>query len=375
MTAYVTFYPLGNADSALIELANKKLLLIDYGNQGDPDDPEDERCDLALELRLALRKANRKDLDVVCFTHLDDDHCQRMGDFFWLEHSTAYQDDDRIKIKELWVPACALIETGLTGDARLVRQEARHRLREGSGIRVFSRAERLKDWMEAEGIDFESRRDLFVDAGKLVPGYIKTGPEAAEFFVHSPFAWRQDQNTVIDRNGDSIVFQATFKDGEKESYAIFGSDADHEDLADIVDITRRYHNADRLRWDLMKLYHHCSYLSLGPDRGKDETVAVENVKWLFETQGQDRCTIVSPSWPIPKPYTEDDKSDQPPHRQAANHHRRVTSEKFGEFMVTMEPAVGAPKPIRFELDRFGIGLALAAPSVAAAATSTTARQG
>lgn len=96
MTAYVTFYPLGNADSALIELADKQLLLIDYGNQGNPNDPEDERCDLAEELRSVLRKANRKDFDVVCFTHLDDDHCQRMGEFFWLEHSGAYQDNERI---------------------------------------------------------------------------------------------------------------------------------------------------------------------------------------------------------------------------------------------------------------------------------------
>ena len=99
------------------------------------------------------------------------------------------------------------------------------------------------------------------------------------------------------------------------------------------------------------------------------------MKWLFETQGQNRCTIVSPSWPIPVKGTEEDKSVQPPHRQAANHHRRVVKDKFGDFLVTMQPAVGAPKPIRFEVDRFGIAIAVAAPNVAAAATSNTARQG
>ncbi|MCJ2009584.1 hypothetical protein [Methylobacterium sp. J-092] len=375
MPAYVTFYPLGNADGSLIELANKQLLLIDFGNQGNPDDPEDERCDLAEELRKVLRKADRKSLDVVCFTHLDDDHCQRMGEFFWLRHSAAYQDDDRVEIDELWVPACALTETTLKNDARLVRQEARHRLREGKGIRVFSRAERLKDWMEAEGIDFESRKHLFVDAGKPVPGFDKAGASAAEFFVHSPFAWRQDENTVVDRNGDSIVFQVTFVDGGKESYALFGSDVDYLAITDIVSISRRYGNADRLRWDLMKLFHHCSYKSLGPERGEDETEAAENVRWLFEDQGRKRCTIVSPSWPIPLPGTAEDDDKQPPHRQAANHHRRVVRDKQGDFMVTMEPASGKPKPIRFEIDRYGVGIALAAPSVATASTSTTARQG
>ncbi|MCJ2046810.1 MULTISPECIES: hypothetical protein [unclassified Methylobacterium] len=375
MTAYATFYPLGNADSTLLELANKQLLLIDFGNQHNPDDPYEKRCDLAKELRAVLRKAGRNHFDVVCFTHLDDDHCQRMGEFFWLRHSTAYQGEDRVEIDELWVPACALTETNLDGDARLIRQEARHRLREKKGIRIFSRADRLKSWMEAEGMDFESRKHLFVDAGKLVPGFAKDGPEAVEFFVHSPFAWRQDETVVHDRNGDSIVFQAVFVDGGEESYALFGSDVDHTVLAEIVNITRGYGNDDRLRWDLLKLFHHCSYLSLGPDRGLTETVAVPEVKWLFETQGQNRCTIVSPSKPIPLPGSLEDKSTQPPHRQAANHHRRVVGDKLGTFMVTMDQTANPPKPLRFEIDRYGIGLVLAAPTVATAATSKPARQG
>ena len=36
---------------------------------------------------------------------------------------------ERIKIKELWVPAAAILEENLKDDARLVRAEARHRVR------------------------------------------------------------------------------------------------------------------------------------------------------------------------------------------------------------------------------------------------------
>ncbi|MGU3557956.1 hypothetical protein [Methylobacterium radiotolerans] len=375
MTAFVTFYPLGNADCSLIDLADKRKVLIDFGHQRNFADPNDRRCDLAEELRTDLRKAGRDYFDVVCFTHLDDDHCQRAQEFFWFRHAAAYQGEGRIRINELWVPSGVLTEEGLTEDARVIRQEARYRLRKGEGILIFSRAERLKDWMEEEGIDFEARKHLFVDAGTLVPGFSKDGPEAAEFFVHSPFAWRQDEFTVVDRNGDSIVFQVTFKEGVNETYALFGSDVDYSVLSDIVDITKRYGNEDKLRWDLLKLFHHCSYLSLGPDRGETETVAVEQVKWLFETQGMNRCTIVSPSKRIPLPGSEEDKSTQPPHRQAANHHRRVLKDKLGEFIVTMDQATQKPGPVRFKIDYLGLGLALAATTGAGAATAKPARQG
>lgn len=376
MTAHVTFYPLGNADGALIDLANGQKVLVDFGNQGDPTKASDLRCDLAKELRADLRKAGRDYYDVVCFTHLDDDHCQRMGEFFWLDHAKKYQGEGRIKIRELWVPAAALIEDGLDDDARLVRQEARHRLKQYKGIRIFSRAEKLKAWMEENDIDYEKAKHLFVDAGKLVPGFSKDGSAKAEFFAHSPFAWRQDERTLIDRNSDSIVFQVTFKEDGQETYALFASDVDHVALTDIVKTTKRKKNQDRLLWDLMKLPHHCSYTALGPERGTSETKAVDEVKWLFETQGRAGCTIVSPSWPIPIDGSEEDKSKQPPHRQAANHHRRVAREKKGAFRVTMEqPRVAAPKPLRFEITRYGVAALVAAPNVITTATSSPARQG
>jgi len=105
--AFVTIFPLGNADSARIDLADGRKVLIDFGNQGDPNDPNDLRCDLAAEVRTDLRKAGRDYLDVTCFTHLDADHCEGASDFFWFRHATTYQGSGRIKINELWVPAAA----------------------------------------------------------------------------------------------------------------------------------------------------------------------------------------------------------------------------------------------------------------------------
>jgi hypothetical protein len=311
----------------------------------------------------------------LCITHVDDDHCKGFGKFFWLRHARAYQSNDRTPFDELWVPACVLLETGLTDDARLVRAEAIHRLREGKGVLIFSRPERLKDWMKANGIDFESRKHLIVNAGKLVPGYTKEGPARAEFFVHSPFGHRQNDGTIIDRNGDSIVMQVTFREGLRDSYLFLGSDVDHEALSLIVQISRTHGNEGRLLWDMMKLFHHCSYLALSPDRGVDETKAVPDVKFLFETQGRRGAVIISPSWRVPAKGSKDD-NDQPPHRQAAAHHPRVARELDGTFVVTMEePSKGAQQPFSYEITAFGVALIIGAPMVGAAAASTAPRAG
>lgn len=376
MAAKVHFFPLGNADTVRLDLTDGRKVLVDYADMHCPDDDEDLRCDLAAELLRDLAKARRNYYDAVCITHLDNDHCTGFGDFFWLDHAKAYQSDDRIRMTELWVPAAAICEDSLDGDARLVRQEARHRLKEGKGVRVFSRPARLKEWFDKNGLDFESRKHLIVDAGTLVPGYTKEGPAQAEFFVHSPFGWRQDSQTVIDRNQDAVVMQVTFRESGNDTYAFLGSDVDYESLSAIVQVSRKKGNDDRLLWDLMKLPHHCSYLSLGPDRGTDETKAVPDVTWLFETQGRSGGIIVSPSWPIPAMGSKEDDDVQPPHRQAANHHRRVTRNLGGQFMVTMEqPSRTRPAPFGYEITAFGLAAIIAAPMVSTYAAASTPRAG
>jgi hypothetical protein len=376
MPAKMTFFPIGNADTTRIDLANGQTVLVDYANMRCPDDDTDSRCDLPVLLRQALKDADRDFYDVVCFTHLDNDHVKGAADFFWLRHASKYQSADRIKINEMWVPAAVITEDGLDGDARIIRQEARYRLEKGEGIKVFSRPERLHDFLASRGLTEADRAHCIVDAGQLVPGFSKAGSAKAEFFVHSPFAWRVNDRDVEDRNQDSIVFQVTFSEGGNDTYAICGSDVDYDTLSKIIQTTKRHGREDRLLWDVLKLFHHCSYLSLSPDRGTDETVAVPEVKWLFETQSRDGCIIVSPSDPIPLKGTTDDKDVQPPHRQAANHYRRVVDAKAGDFKVTMEtPNKTLPKPLEIEITSRGTRLSVVAPTVIGTITSTSARAG
>jgi glyoxylase-like metal-dependent hydrolase (beta-lactamase superfamily II) len=192
----VRFFNIGNADSCLIELENGRLALFDFADMRNKDDASDKRCDLEKELRECL--GDDKEIDVVAFTHLDTDHCNRAKDVFHLEHAAKYQGGDRIKIKTMWVPATAILEEGVEGQARTLRAEARHRFIEGKGIRVFSRPDALDQFLRDRDIEPSKRRNLISDAGTLCPEF-NLASDSVEFFAHSPFAEHTD-NGVIVRN-------------------------------------------------------------------------------------------------------------------------------------------------------------------------------
>ena len=340
----LTFYPLGNADCCLIDLENGQKILFDYADVGDSDDDDDLRIDLPEKLREDLEEAEKDSYDVVAFTHADEDHIKGFSEFFYLEYAQKYQDDDRIKIDTLWVPAAIILETSpSTDDHRILRQEARHRLKEGEGIRVFSKPELLEDWLKEQGLELKDREDLITNAGQTIPGYSKSS-EGIEFFVHAPFSESIDEEE-IERNKASLVVQATFKIEDEETQLIMGADINHEVWTDIVRVTQHYNRNDRLKWDVFKISHHCSYKSLSDTKGKTKTTPVSKVKWLFE-QGQEKAILVSTSDPIPAGDTT-----QPPHRQAANYYKDVAKDIDGEFKVTMEhPKKSAPELLVITID-------------------------
>jgi hypothetical protein len=174
-----------------------------------------------------------------------------------------------------------------------------------------------------------------------------------------------------------VVFQATFLEGGRETRALFMSDIDYDSIQQIVKISKAHKNEDRLLWDIFKIPHHSSYTAIGPDKGEDETKPVDEVKWLCETQGQDRNTMMSTSWSIPIKGSDEDKDVQPPHRQAAAYYRRVASAKDGQFKVTMDlPSASKPKPTTIEITDRGARLLTVSATVGAASiVSTPARAG
>lgn len=346
----LTFYPLGNADCCLMDLENGKKLLFDYAATRCENDENDKRIDLPKSLKDDLKATRRNHYEVVSISHLDIDHFKGFSDFFYLNHAAKYQSEERVKIDELWVPAAAIIEekSSLGEEHCIVQNEARYRLRNRQGIRVFSRPGLLKDWLCSQGMTLDDVDHLITDAGQIVPNF-NIGNDGAEFFVHSPFAKRLNECEVIDRNSDSIVMHVTFEYQNVKTKFILGADTTYDEMTEIVDITKYHNREERLEWNIVKLPHHCSYLSLGPEKGRQKTEPVPNVRYLYEEKGSERGIIVSPSNII-----LDEDTIQPPHFQAANYYKEVLNDKNGEFKVTMEhPNKTFPKPLVIRINAYG----------------------
>ena len=370
----ITFYPVGNGDTSQIILENGKRILMDYRHRKKTEEGEGPEINLKARLEQELKDAGRDSFDVVAFTHADTDHIENSTEFFELRHATKYQGNGRIRIDTLWVPAAMVLETGTNGQQSsefvIWRQEARHSLKEGKGIRVFSKPEKLKDWLEENGLTLESRRHLITDAGQLAPEF-DIGTDGVEFFCHSPFIKHVDDGDDL-RNAASLIFNVRFRrNGTDYDYLAVG-DSEWSVLEDIVTTTKAHGNMDRLAWDLYNIPHHCSYLALSDEKGEFETTPKPLVEELL-LSGKEGAYIVSSSCPI-LDTKEGREQTQPPHVQAKKSYETYRKKTGGaKLLVTMEePNATKPEPLEFKVDSQGLSLARAAASAASVIISKPA---
>ena len=199
MSQTLTLFPIGNAETCLLELSNGRKILFDYADMYDGTD-SDNRYDINRDL------SSIGEFDVVMFTHAHEDHTKKASEFFFFDHAKKYQSNDRAKINELWISAAFLLDTELenASDAKIIRAEAQYRLKEGYGIKVFAEPNSLNKWLEEHSISHEDVSQFIVHAGTNLnlPYFLS---DELEVFVHAPFS--KDSEEVQDRNDPSIVLQ------------------------------------------------------------------------------------------------------------------------------------------------------------------------
>lgn len=370
----IKFYPVGNGDTSQIILSNGRRLLFDFRHIARSEDDDMPEWDLKKKLKQELDDAKRDYFDVVAFTHGDQDHISNSTTFFELRHAKKYQGKDRIKIETLWVPAAMIIETAESDEQSdefvVWRQEARHRLLEGKGIQVFSRPDCLKDWLAENGKTVKEVEHCITDAGQLAKGF-NTKDDDVEFFCHSPFVKHTDDGDDL-RNGAALIFNVRFGEGSAATDYFATGDSKYEVLEDIVEISKAHGNDDRLAWDIFALPHHCSYLTLGPEKGDTETTPTKLVEELL-LSGKEGNFVVSSSQPI-RDSKEAHKQALPPHIQAKRCYETYRKKVKGRsFLVTMEePNERKPQPIVFRIGDEGLSLESAGKSATFTVATTRA---
>ena len=379
----IKFYPVGNGDCSQIILNNGKRILMDFRQHANGTDPNLPEIDLSKALRAELAAAQRNYFDAVILTHADLDHIEGATEFFYLEHAKKYQDDGRIRIKELWVPAAFILESAtndeLSNEFPILRAEARNRLKKGTGIKVFSKPDELVKYLESEGIGANDRDHLIVDAGTVVDTF-SIDEDGVEFFCHSPYKKHCAGGAAKElRNEAALIFNVRFKYGAYE-YDLFAvGDSTSDVLADIVNITEVHGRADRLAWNLYSVPHHCSYLALAPEgeKGVSKTTPINEVQRLL-AYGRKNSYMICSSNPINSDKVAYQQT-QPPHVQAKNTYVECLKEVNGrKFLVTMEePNRIHPRTLEFKIALGGLSLVTAAAVAAttSAATSKPARAG
>lgn len=341
MSQKITFYPLGNAETVLLELSNGKKLLMDYAATRT-DDAGDKRYDITT----ALKK--HKSFDVVMFSHAHDDHVKGAKDFFEFDHADKYKGDGRVQIKELWVSSAFVLDSNVCEDARVIRQEARHRLKNGYGIKVFAEPDKLDQWLEDNGLSTDDSENSIIHAGTLlINAYHSLGDEL-EVFVHAPFS--EDSDEVEDRNDPSIVLQLRLANFSRTTTILITGDTSHEILDKIVERSENGGNENYLYWDIYDVPHHCSHTGLADERGDKITETSDNIKRLLSDYSQQNSVMIA-SCRAFSDVGEDDT--QPPHYQARDAYIEYSGGK--EFFTTMEyPNERNPQPLVYEIDFHGI---------------------
>jgi hypothetical protein len=360
----VTFYPVGNGDTSLIETKNVKFILMDFYQRPNSTDSTKPEFHVDAALRAKLAAAGRDYFDVVAFTHADLDHINGSTEFFHLEHAKKYQGDGRIFIKELWVPAAMLLEiednNSEVEEFIVWGREARHRLKNKTGIKVFSNPEGLTDLITRWGMPVDDLAEFIIDAGTVLDTF-NLEHDGVEFFIHSPFMQRCDESGAdIKRvkNSAALVFNVRFNtEGQIYDYLAIG-DATACVLDDIVTITQLKNRPDRLQWDLLNIPHQCTYLALADIGNKSiyTTEPTAKVKELLN-MGKKGSYMICSSEAF-KSGTEAEAAIHPPHIQARRTYEAYLKAVGGrEFIVTGEHGdMKQPVPVVVQIQKSGLSI-------------------
>lgn len=370
MTANITFFPVGNGDMALIELAdNETNVLIDVNIRDAADDSDDDTFDASASLRKKLKrdKNGRPYVDAFLLSHPDQDHCNGLREHFWLGSPSSYPDDNkkdaekRILIREIWssplVFRRASKNFSLCDDAKAFTAEARRRVK-------LNREKKFSGVLEGDrilvlGEDEEGKTD---DLGPILVkvdqefdriNWVRNSFFRARLLAPLPMG-DEDAEEVLSKNQSSTILNIQLAADTQHADACRFLTAGDAEVA-IWELLWAKHQPQPavLEYDLLLTPHHCSWHSLSYDSWSEshEDAEVSQDARSALSQTRSGAVLVASSDPI-----KDDDND-PPCYGAKLEYEEIAREAKGSFVCTGEyPSASAPAPLVFSIASDGVTL-------------------
>lgn len=352
MNTKITFYPVKNGDSNLIEFSDGVKMLIDckFRSEAESDNDDYNVIDDLLTNKLVNKKHGLPYLNAFVLTHPDQDHCLGFGKKFFLEKNPETEDPTKeekdsnlILIGELWYSPRVFTEheDDLSDDAKAFKKEAERRMqlwkdndstkdKPGNRIRIIG----YSDVDDLDGIPDE----CITAAGEEINKVDGASRSSYRFFIHSPFKNAIDGDS---RNETSIVMQVRIDSGSKTNVGkvFFGGDAEWRVWKKIQEKTK---DSKFLEWNLFEAPHHCSYTFFADSR--DDEPEQSSIDFLEHRTGNGY--IVSSSKTIKK------NSDNPPCQKAKNRYIEKLDNDEDYFKCTEENE--EQKPVVFLIKSDGV---------------------
>lgn len=360
MAAMITFFPVGNGDMTLVELASGHKILLDVNIRASADDPNDPTPDVARSLRAKLEKDDqgRRFVDAFLLSHPDQDHCSGLKKHFHLGPlSTFHRNSEQIIIREIWSSPMVFRRASrhhvLCDDAKAFRQEARRR------VAKFRNSGRVGTTHDGDSIlllgkDENGKTD---DLNQIVVPVDKAfsrinGEEVSSMSARllGPFPkFDNDEDEELhSKNNSSTIIQFSFSLEGKKDVCRFLTGGDAE-VAIWERLWQRHRERSHyLTYDVLQAPHHCSWHSLSYDswreKKRDATVCQDARAALSCTR--EGAVIVSSSNAI-----KNDHND-PPCIRAKQEYEAILGPSRGEFHCVGEPE-GKPEALEIEIGKFG----------------------
>jgi len=380
MSAKVTFFPVGNGDMTLVTLIDDTNILIDVKIRSAADDPDDDTCDVASELRKRIKTDDkgRPYVDVFVLSHPDQDHCTGLQKHFHLGKPDDYQDEPpegeekKIFIREIWSSPMVFRRASknhpLVDDAKALNTESKRRVnwyKENKGLNI-SDGDRVLIIGEDENPEkTKGAEGILVKEGETFRKINGTDSNAAWMRVLGPFPIQDEEGEKsLAKNHSSVIIQfhiaadASYPDG-----CLFLSGGDAE-VAIWKKLWEKHKNClDNLKYDLLQAPHHCSWHVLSSDSRKDcKDPKVDADAKSALSQANEGAFIVSSSKAI-----KDDDSD-PPCYAAKQEYLTISSnfkctgeypnETLHEPMEFIVAADGVQPPGKKKMSAGGAGIAI-----------------